>query len=206
MWCEMQTQTRTAQQQLEAASRPWIKITEAKPWGDGPVIPALNFKQSPIGAATIAASLHFLLGMKNVGHSVAEVALRSELYIPAWQDFGQALPEEKKRFCSSPYGSAKEWYPSVMLFPDEPPYQWGQEAGHVVESSSGIRIDNQQVVALALIVCVNYRIRPTPKKYQTSAVYDVIRKGGGPRFFQLNIGTPADQLWLERNTTYDDAY
>jgi hypothetical protein len=195
------------QRQLELQQRPWIKITEIKAWGKGPVIPAFHFRKfSNAAAAPIGADLYFMLGMKNVGHSVAEVALRSELYVPPWEKFGQTLPEEKKKFCSAPH--SEEWYPSVMLFPDEPPYQWGQEAMHFVEASSGTRVNGQQqIVAAAVIVCVDYRIRTAQKTYQTSAVYDILPQGGGKlRLFQLDARVPADQLRLERNPLYDDAY
>jgi hypothetical protein len=200
---EAQKQTKIYQQQLESAARPWIKIVDVQTRGNGPVIPALSF-QNAIGHQQ--ATFQLKVSIKNIGHSVAEVTVRPDLYFPLWDGFGKSVPDEQKRFCDSDLGKARSgWYPSTILFPDES-FDWYGAGAHFIDSSNTTHIENAAYVLPVVVVCVDYRLKSLPNAYQSSAVYEVFRKDNRTRFFEPGVGVPADRIFLIRDSMNDYAY
>jgi hypothetical protein len=96
MWCEMQTQTRTAQRQLENSDRPWIKVIGIEAASD------LQFKSN--GDVDIS----FRPVLKNVGRAVATyVSVNSKLI----------LHDEKGDFFKEPIVRQKEICDEVAKAP-----------------------------------------------------------------------------------------
>jgi|SRR5579864_4389552 len=210
MWKEMKEQTRTAQQQLEATERPWIKIIDVQTRGNGPVVPALSFDMSGNDFEhKLQATLQLNISVRNIGHSVAEVAVRPELFLPRWSEFGKAVPDEQKRFCASAYGSARSgYYPSVIIFPQEP-FDWYGTSASFVDATNTNQLPPQfgsaAYVVPVVIVCVNYRLKGLPNAYQSGAVYEVFRTDNRTRFFPPGVGMKASQMFFERNPVQDYA-
>jgi hypothetical protein len=90
----------TATNQLELSERPWIQITNVQTIGNTPAIPALSFQQS---IRHQQATFQLVVSVKNIGHSVADLAVRYELFFPLWKTFGTVVPVEEKRFCGGYY-------------------------------------------------------------------------------------------------------
>jgi hypothetical protein len=203
---ESQHQTRIYQQQLETAARPWIKIVGVKTRGDGAVVPALSFQKS---LGNQQATFQLDIAVRNIGHSVADLAVRFELFFPMWKDFGNAVPAEERRFCESPMGKAlPDYYPKFVLFPDEPFDWYGAGASYVDASNTNHfpQLGDQAYVIPVVIVCANYRLGSLPNPYQTSAVFEVFRTDNRTRFFEAGVGVPAKRIFLLRNELLDDAY
>jgi hypothetical protein len=204
----MDGQLKTMQTQLELQERPWIKITEVQTRGNGPIVPALSF-QKGAGMPFQQATFQLKISLKNIGHSVAEIAPRFHLFFPLWKDFDTAVTAEEKRFCQSDAGRAlPDYYPSAILFPDEP-YDWYGAGAQLVDDNNINRFTETgetKFVIPVVIVCANYRLKSLSSTYQTGAVYEVFRKDNRTRFFEAGVGVPADSIFLIRNQLKDFAY
>jgi hypothetical protein len=202
----MKGQQRTMQAQLELQERPWIKVTDVQTRGNDPVVPALSFQNS-VGYQQ--ATFQLKVSVKNIGHSVAEIAVRYDLFLPLWENFDTSVTNKEKSFCDSEMGSARAgYYPSRILFPDET-FDWYGAAAQIVSESNVNRSptsgDAKWIIPV-VIVCANYRLKSLPSNYQSRAVYEVFRKDNRTRFFEPGVGMPADKIFLLRNDLKDFAY
>ena len=211
MWQEMQSQTGIQRDAYVAAQRPWIKIIEVDTRGNSPIVPALSFQEGMgAGKPFQQATFQLKVSVKNVGHSVAEVSVRPDLFLAPWSEgsFFEAVTKEQKSFCDSDYGAARSgYYPSTIVFPEEP-FDWYGAGSKISDSqivSKFPETGNREFVVPVVIVCVDYRLKSLPSAYQTSAVYEVFRKDNRTRFFERGIGVPADKIFLVRDPQLDYA-
>jgi hypothetical protein len=94
----MDGQLKTMQNQLELQERPWIKITDVQTRGNGPIIPALSFQRGA-GMPFQQATFQLKISLKNIGHSVAEIAPRFHLF-PCGRILIPRSPPRKKDFAN----------------------------------------------------------------------------------------------------------
>lgn len=196
-----------------ASLRPWIKITDVKTRGEGPLIPALSFQRSPtwpVGQSQ--ATLQLQISLKNVGHSPARLSVDFELFLPLWENgYSGVIYREKRRFCREFAKRELEVDPSlqIILFPDESHDWYGAGATMVNNKVVNYFSDDRGTVPYILpvvAVCTNYQLGDSPTIYQTSALYEVFRKNDRTRFFEVGKGIPASEIFLIRNEASDDAY
>ena len=225
---EMHATTVTAQTQLELSERPWIKIIDAKPSGDVPVVGGLSFqkigpfKDDPDIQAQ--ATLQIVVTFSNIGHSVADVAPNAELFMPQFStsEYWNRVNAEEKKFCDSRDNNISS-APRFTVFPDESqPFTWRAGISAPIHAENVNHIPEGSGITPSLVVCVSYRHKGLPNPYQTRAVYTVLHLGGA-RFFYFgdcnitpfpnispitfcNGGTPAKLLRLDREPMADDAY
>jgi hypothetical protein len=203
----MKGQLQTMQAQMELQERPWIKIVNVETRGNNPMVPALSFQDAHNDFEhKLQATFQLKVSIKNIGHSVAEIAVRPEVFFPLWDNFGKSVPDEQKRFCDSDFGKARSgYYPSIVLFPDES-FDWYGAGAQFIDSSNTTHIGNTAYVLPVAIVCTNYRLESLPNTYQTSVVYEVFRKDNNTRFFEPGVGTPASKIFMIRDALDDRAY
>jgi hypothetical protein len=191
MWQGMQSQTKTARQQLELSERPWIKIIDVKTLGNNPLIPAFSFQGFGHGVfpqGTKQATFQLRISMKNIGHSPAFVGADFELFFPAWKDtFEDLIVTEEKRFCDTSAKREVNYPLSRILFPGEP-LEWSgaavQLVGPMINSNTINHSPDDPAGDYVLpVVCANYNFRASPQKYQTRTLYVVVHKATGNRFF-----------------------
>jgi hypothetical protein len=218
------TASNTAQAELELSERPWIKIVDVKTRGDDPIFGALSFQKiGPYKGApdiTRQATLQTSVLLKNIGHSVADVTVSTDLFMGQFSPdkYSALVAAEEKSFCES----NERTNPKFTLWPDDTPFENNGAASSPIRRQSINRLPNdpRSYITISLIVCVNYRLSGFPKIYQTRTVYTVTRAGG--RFFELGEcdihpvmqspmifckgGLPASLLKLDRDTLADDAY
>jgi len=216
MWHEMQTQTKTAREQLEWSERPWIKIVDVKTRGNNPFIPAFSFQgfgHGPFPTGTKQATFQIEISMKNIGHSMAFVGADFELFFPEWKDtFEDLIVKEEKRFCDHS-AQGKVNYPlSKILFPGEP-LGWNGAATQLVGPAvspntinRGLNDPTGDYVLPVVIICANYNFGASSQKYQTRAMYIVVHKATGDRFFRVGQDAPERELRMIRDELADDAY
>jgi hypothetical protein len=207
----------TTAKQLELSERPWIKILDVQTTGDSPIIPALSFQQigpyrdyGPYKDVSQQATFQLIISMKNIGHSVADVATSFELFFPLWDSgkYWGEISSEQKRFCDSPAGMVPQFYPKFVVFPGES-FDWHGAAVGLIHSGVTNRLPNQGdngYVLPVLIVCANYRLRPLNNSYQTRTIYEAFHAEDRTRFFKIGEGIPAKRILLMRNEMADDAY
>ncbi len=197
--------------QLELSERPWIKIVDVKTQGDNQIIPALSFqKVGPYKDVGQQATFQLVLSLKNIGHSVADVAASYELFFPIWDGNGywNVISSEQKRFCDSPAGKVPQFYPKFVVFPDEL-FDWHGAAAGLINPSVTNHLRDQGETGYILpviIVCVNYRLRTLENSYQTRTIYEAFHVEDRTRFFRIGEGIPAKKILLIRNEMADDAY
>jgi hypothetical protein len=226
MWREMQTQTRTAHQQLEATDRPWIKILDVVPGSDIPIVGGLSFQKIGPFKDTpdirVQATLQITLSFTNVGHSVADVTPNFELFMPRFSisEYWPRISAEEQRFCGSPDMSAVTAQ-KVTAFPGEP-FNWYGGISTPIRPESINHLPEGSGIVPALIVCVSYRHKGLPSLYQTRAVYELSHLDTHSRFFDIGKcslqpftnspitfcegGVRAKLLKFDRNNMGDDAY
>jgi hypothetical protein len=201
----------TTAKQLELSERPWIKIIDVKTTGDNPIIPALSFQQiGPYKDVSQQATFQLIISLKNIGHSVADVAASFELFFPVWDSSGYSnvVSSEQKRFCDSPAGKVPQFYPKFVVFPDES-FDWHGAAAGLIHSGVTNHLPGQGdtgYILPVMIVCVNYRLRPLNNSYQTRTIYEAVHAEDRSRFFKIGEGVPAKRILLMRNEMADDAY
>jgi hypothetical protein len=202
----------SAANQLELSERPWIKIVGVRTLGDNPIIPALSFQRiGPTNAINQQATFQLVVSLKNVGHSVADVALRFELFLPLWDSGGywNVISAEQKRFCDSPGGKASpDFYPKFVVFPDES-FDWhGAAAGLITPGVTNHLVNHAETgyILPVLMICANYRLRNLENAYQTRTIYEAFHVEDRTRFFNIGEGVPARRILLMRNEMADDAY
>lgn len=201
----------TAQKQLELSERPWIKIVDVKTHGDNPIIPALSFQKiGPYKDVSQQATFQLIISLKNIGHSVADIAVSYELFFPVWDSGGywNVISSEQKRFCDSPAGKVPQFYPKFVVFPGEP-FDWHGAATGLINPSVMNHLPGQGETGYILpviIVCTNYRLRPLEKSYQTRTIYEAFHVEDRTRFFKIGEGVPAKRILVIRNELADDAY
>jgi hypothetical protein len=114
-----------AQDQLELAERPWIKITDVKTVGNNPLIPAFSFQglgHGPFPNGNKQATFQLKISMKNVGHSLAFLSADFELFFPAWKEnFEDIILTEETKFCDASAQKTPNKYLTRIVFPEEPP-------------------------------------------------------------------------------------
>jgi hypothetical protein len=228
MWEEMQRQTHTAQQQFEAAERPWIKILDVVPTGNRPILGGLSFQKIGPFKDTpdirVQATLQIKLSFLNIGHSVAEVTPSMELFLPQFStsEYWSRISTEEQRFCSSPDMQAVSWQKMTVFPGEQKPSEWDAGISTPVREKNINRIPEGIGITPALIVCVSYRHKGLPNLYQTRALYEISHEGTGTRFFdigQCNLrlftnspitfcegGIPAKLLRFSRDYNGDEAY
>jgi hypothetical protein len=215
MFNQIGKQTQTARQQMELSERPWIKITDLKTLGNGPVIPALSFLgygYPPFPNARLQAVwFQTRIEVKNIGHSVAHTTVDSELFLPQWGDkYADVLAAEEKRFCDKSATSNQINTTFRLVFPDEP-LEWGGAVSHAITPQVINKVgptgeaSSKGFILPIVIVCVDYQLGSLPKTYQTRAVFDVLHLDG-KRSFEIPIQVPANQIRIQREELLDDAY
>jgi hypothetical protein len=200
----------TAQQQLEASERPWIKILNVKTRGESQIVPALSFQRSsswPKG--TQQATFQVDITYKNIGRSVARVTADFELFLPLWKDgYSNVILADEKKFCDSV--TMVDPAQSVVIFPDDAPAHWYGAGAAIVNSDTTTYFSDIKpgigFVLPVMVICINYQLVGSPKVYQTRALYEVFRKDNRTRFFEAGIGVPAHKIFLIRNPYGDAAY
>jgi hypothetical protein len=202
----------TAANQLELSERPWIKIVDVKTLGDNPIIPALSFQRiGPFKDISQQATFQLIVSLKNIGHSVADVAVRFELFFPLWDSGGywNVISAEQKRFCDSLAGrGTPEFYPKFVVFPDES-FDWHGAAVGLTSPSVTNHLANHPGTGYllpVLMICANYRLRTLDHNYQTRTIYEAFHAEDRTRFFTIGEGVPAKRILLMRNEMADDAY
>jgi hypothetical protein len=201
----------------ELSERPWIKILGIQAKGNK-VILGMNFSGYghgvfPNGRKQINIPMD--VSFTNIGHSVAEVYVDYELFLPLWESQGPTshgysigyagiVAQEKTRYCN--FSSKNKEFPvRFVIFPNEP-FTW---SGGISQPILPDRINHieqsRNVVLPVVIVCVNYRIPGSPKIYQTSALYEAFRTEDRSRFFPEGKDVPSDKFFLVRNESEDEA-
>jgi hypothetical protein len=214
---------KTASEIAEVSTRPWIKIVGATAPGNNALIPALSFSGFGHGVfphAVQAVTLQIKISLKNVGHSVADVSVVPELYLPLWQErFADDIRAEQKRFCDIMGQEGGLNDPVQIIFPDEPfelhaavpalitprvidhPHNL-----HPGDFPPIIKTNPDGYVLPTLILCVNYRLGGSKNKtYQTRALFELIRKDDRTRFFDLGVDAKERDIELLRSGS-DAAY
>jgi hypothetical protein len=228
MWQEMQTQTRTAQQQLEATQRPWIKIIDVVPTGNNPIVGGLSFQKiGPYKDAPdirVQATIQVKLSFTNVGHSVAEVTPTMELFTPQFStsEYWSRISTEEQRFCGSPDMRAVTAQKLTVFPGEQKPSEWDAGLSTPIRPENVNHLPDGAGITPALIICVSYRHEGLPSLYQTRALYEISHEGTGVRFFDTgpcNLhpftnapftfcegGMPAKMLRFSRDYNGDEAY
>ncbi len=227
VWHATQKAASTAEKQLEMSERPWIKIVNVEPTGNFPAVGGLSFLKAIPNSDGINASatLNFKVSFTNIGHSVADVSPRAELFMPPFSntEYWNRVAAEEKRFCDSP-DVQKLVSDKITLFPDEPqPFDYRAGLTAPIRPEGMNRLAEGSGIFPALIVCVSYRQKGLPNAYQTRAVYEISHVDTHSRLFDVgacNIkpfsdapnftfcegGVPAKLLKFDRNQMGDDAY
>jgi hypothetical protein len=114
----------TAQKQLEASERPWLKITDVQTRSNSKIIPALSFQASPNWpAGTQQTTFQLDIAYKNIGRSVATVTVDFQLFLPLWKDgYSDVILADEKKFCDSVARINPTPGLSVINFPGDEPY------------------------------------------------------------------------------------
>lgn len=161
MWTEMQKQTGIDRDQLEATTRPWVKINTIElRKGAGP-IKTLMFHFPPTGTET-GPMLQTHVTFANVGHSVAQgVEAEAELFSgefmsDKWHD---VVTKEQGRFCDSVIDRTPS-SAATIVFPSDP--------SEVFMGVGGLPLKKDSRNATALIICINYQ-GGLKMHYQTQA-------------------------------------
>jgi len=182
-------QWKTAERQLEASERPWIKINtiEMRDGSTGP-IKTLSFQNG-------VPSLQIKVTYTNVGHSVAQsIQVWPELFSDHFENYTWAdkVIREEKQFCKSiagrtPFGDASIVFPS--------------DISETNVAGSGRSMSG--VAAATLIICINYQ-GAADTHYQTQAIAGLYKD----RLVIIPIGEDADasRLKLIRQEYGDHAY
>lgn len=192
----------------ELSERPWIKIGDMGTLGNGDLIPALSFNgygHGPFPNAGHTVTFQTRLTLKNVGHSVADVAIDQELFLPLWDKYLDSILAEQKRYCdqSADHAAELERLPKNIVFPDDPPSEWGaapaaavtpEHVDHFGGSANGY-------ILPTVIVCANYRISGSRKLYQTRAIFEVFRRDNRTRFFDVGVNVKARGIDILREPT-----
>lgn len=219
---------KTAAEIAELSERPWIKILGLKTLGNNDLIPALSFQGFGHGpfphVSSRAVTFQTKFSVKNVGHSVAEILDRHELYLPLWgngEKFEDNILAEQRRFCdkSQPIESNLPW--GVILFPDEVSELGGgamapvtpERVDHLRQINPAdsfppiIKKNQNGYVIPVVIVCIDYRLAGSANKtYQTRAVFEIIRKDDRTRFFDVGVDSKERDIEVIRNQLGDAAY
>jgi hypothetical protein len=204
-----------AEKQLESNTRSWIKIVDLTTIGNNSFIPALSFQgfgHPPFPAGQKQATFQTKISLKNVGNSPAFVTVDHELFFPAWKDnFEGILRIEQKRFCETSAKGQTTGAVVRIVFPNEP-LEWDGAGVQSLDPIIGTNATNHiaedptgEYVLPAVIVCANYNSRGA-KRYQTMALYIIVHKETGNRFFKIGEGVPARELRIIRDELADDAY
>jgi hypothetical protein len=216
MWVEMQQQTRIQRDAYISGQRPWMEITNVSSRGKSDLggLSFSGFGHLPFPTAGKTANIQLEISTKNIGHSVAELSVDFELFLPLWENQGptghgystgyaNVVAAEKRRFCEE--SSKKEFPVKFMVFPEEP-HIWYSGAQAIITPTVINHIGNADVVLPVVIVCANYRYPGSKDIFQTSALFEAFRNDNRLRFFTVGENMPANQFWLERNRTEDDAH
>jgi hypothetical protein len=206
---------KTSSEISELSQRPWIKIVDLTTIGNNSFIPSLSFQgfgHAPFPGGQKQAAFQTKISLKNVGNSPAFVTVDHELFFPAWKEnFEDILRIEQKRFCEASNKRQTAGAVVRVVFPNEP-QEWGGAGVQSIDPIVGANAINHtaedptgEYVLPAVIVCANYNSRGT-KRYQTMALYIIVHKGTGNRFFKIGDGVPERELRIIRDDLADDAY
>jgi hypothetical protein len=215
MWVEMQQQTRIQRDAYISGQRPWMKITNVTSRGNSELggLSFSGFGHFPFPTVQKTATMQLEISTKNVGHSVAELFVDFELFLPLWENQGptahgystgyaNVVANEKKRFCEE--SSKKEFPVRFMVFPEEP-HIWDGGASAIISPGIINHLGNADVVLPVVIICANYRYPGAKDTFQTSALFEAFRNDDRSRFFTVGQNVPTNQFWLERNRSEDGA-
>ena len=181
--------------------------------GNGPIVPALSFQYPgpPNGPKGIQATFQLQISLKNIGHSVATADVDFDLFLANWNStgFADAIVAEQKRFCDS-FLTENRHVPTLraVMFPDDP-YEWSGAAASMVHPENINRSPETGITGFIIpvvVVCVNYRSSGLSKTYQTRALYEVFRSDNRSRFFEVERGVPANEIFMIRDLFGDYAY
>lgn len=216
MWHEMQEQTRIQRDAYISGQRPWMEITNVTSRGNSEIggLSFSGFGHIPFPTARQTANMQLEISTKNIGHSVAELFVDFELFLPLWENQGptahgystgyaNVVAAEKKRFCEE--SSKKEFPVKFMVFPEEP-HVWDGGAQAIITPSVVNHLGNADVVLPVIIICANYRYPGSKDIFQTNALFEAFRNDNRSRFFTVGQNKPTGQFWLERNRGEDDAH
>ncbi len=118
---------KTAAEIAELSERPWIKIVGIKTRGNNPIIPALSvqgFGHGPFPNGARQVTFQIAVTLKNIGHSVADITVDHELFLPLWKDYFASIMAEGKSFCDKSWHIKSESPAKAVLFPDDAPFTW----------------------------------------------------------------------------------
>lgn len=195
----------TAAGQLELTERPWIRILDAQTPSIDQSVPALVFAKNGYPHA----SLNLTMRLKNIGHSVAFVTAYPTLVFPRWDKGGMdRLLADERALCSAEAQRGVDSISKTMIYPDDDPFEWQGVTGSGINQDAIMHPDvlnGSEGIMLALIVCVDYRFEPSPKTYQTRAIFLINRVNDGS-FFKLGEDLSGDRLKFVRQGLADDAY
>jgi hypothetical protein len=207
-------QVKVMQQQLETADRPWVKIVDVKPRGNGPEIPSLSFQVlslAGVNSPKQQAYLNYEVHGKNVGHSTAlNIQTATELYLPQWKNgYSNEVQAEEKRFCESYFkGKTTVSNGGPALYPDEPYTSVMGNGGAVVKDSMNFfpELTGGPYIVPVLVGCVDYQFQSSTRHHRTLFVYEMFHAHDPKtRFFLAGQGVKADDLLLIRNDSDDYA-
>jgi hypothetical protein len=202
---------KTAADIAELSERPWIKIVDVKTRGNNPVVPALSFTgfgHGPFPKGNQQVNFQIDVSLKNVGHSVADLAVDHELFLPLWDMYFNMIMAEEEKFCGQSWHAKSESPAKAELFPDES-FDWYGASGAFPAQDHINHFDKGNPAGYVIpteVVCVNYRLSGSDKVYQTRALYEVFRRDNRTRFFDTGIDVKARDIFLIREQFGDSAY
>lgn len=178
MWKEMQTQTKTAQRQLEATERPWIQVTLSfdqppHPASVGYAAPGLTFLGNGDG------TMNMFVTVKNIGHSVASISMpRVQMYTPKLDVFLTEPFEKQRSWCDQVRGEPVNIETGRSLLPEESQTLNTTvmlKNGDIEEQIASLKTKSafavNQPLTGVVYGCLNYRFSFSNETHQTWFLY-----------------------------------
>jgi hypothetical protein len=153
---------------MRDADRPWVKV-------DITVTSPLTYDRNGMNIG-----LTFIL--TNVGKSPADNVSIAPRLVTAFM--GDDLEQIQKRICENRAASAEDKWLRYVLFPGDPlPQQIRFQMSTAEVDSHWNKFELSQgpidLIPVALVGCVDYTYRPSPRHHQTGFAVDVVTSSGG---------------------------
>ena len=210
---EAQRAADIAARELELADRAWIAITDVKPRGNMPIIPALSYEglNIPGNSAKMQAFLHFEFQAKNVGRSTAlNVRVVPHLYLAQWRGgdgYGANFKTEEMKLCKWGDKSSAVKAAGSPLYADKPYVADMGAPGYITQEATNFFSDKSPTgpyIIPVLIGCAVYDYQSSRTHHHVGFVYQILHaQGPRTRFFLAGQGVKADDLLLIRDESDD---